>query len=225
MPERVRYSQRPVSAVPHKNGSLEAALAQLRGGGMVVVCDDPDRENEGDLCMAAQFVTAEKIAFLACEARGLICLSLPSQRCDELELPLMVPANDGCEATGFTVSIEARTGVTTGISAADRARTIQVAIDPDSGPEDLVRPGHIFPLRARPNGVLERRGQTEAAIDLTRLAGLTPGGVLCEVMNPDGTMARGVQLQALCRRHDLPMVTVEEIAAHLNATTPAITAV
>ena len=132
----------------------------------------------------------------------------------------MVPANDGCEATGFTVSIEARTGVTTGISAADRARTIQVAIDPDSGPEDLVRPGHIFPLRARPNGVLERRGQTEAAIDLTRLAGLTPGGVLCEVMNPDGTMARGVQLQALCRRHDLPMVTVEEIAAHLNADRP-----
>ena len=164
MPERLRYSHRQVSAVPHKNGSLEAALAQLRGGGMVVVCDDPDRENEGDLCMAAQFVTAEKIAFMACEARGLICLSLPSQRCDELELPLMVPANDGCDATGFTVSIEARTGVTTGISAADRARTIQVAIDPDSGPEDLVRPGHIFPLRARPNGVLERRGQTEAAI-------------------------------------------------------------
>jgi 3,4-dihydroxy 2-butanone 4-phosphate synthase/GTP cyclohydrolase II len=204
MPGRLRYSQRQVSAVPHKNGSLEAALAQLRRGGMVVVCDDPDRENEGDLCMAAQFVTAEKIAFMACEARGLICLSLPSQRCDELELPLMVPANDGSEAT---------------------ARTIQVAIDPDNGPDDLVRPGHIFPLRARPNGVLERRGQTEAAIDLTRLAGLTPGGVLCELMNADGTMARGVQLQALCSRHDLPMVTVEEIAAHLNATAPAITAV
>ena len=225
MPERVRYSQRPVSAVPHKNGSLEAALAQLRGGGMVVVCDDPDRENEGDLCMAAQFVTAEKIAFLACEARGLICLSLPSQRCDELELPLMVPANDRCEATGFTVSIEARTGVTTGISAADRARTIQVAIDPAARPRDLVQPGHVFPLKSKPGGVLERTGQTDAAIDLTRLAGLTPGGVLCEVMNSDGTMARGVQLQALCRRHDLPMVTVEEIAAHLNATTPAITAV
>jgi 3,4-dihydroxy 2-butanone 4-phosphate synthase / GTP cyclohydrolase II len=211
-----------VSAVPDNNGSLEAALGQLRRGGLVVVCDDPDRENEGDLCLAAQFVTAEKIAFMAREGRGLICLSLPSERCDELELPLMVPANEGCEATGFTVSIEARTGVTTGISAADRARTIQVAMDPS---EDLIRPGHIFPLRARPNGVLERRGQTEAAIDLTRLAGLTPGGVLCELMNPDGTMTRGVQLQAFCRRHDLPVVTVEEIAAHLNTAAPAISAV
>jgi 3,4-dihydroxy 2-butanone 4-phosphate synthase / GTP cyclohydrolase II len=214
-----------VSAVPDINGSLEAALAQLRRGGMVVVCDDPDRENEGDLCMAAQFATAEKIAFMAREARGLICLSLPSDRCDELELPLMVPANEGCDATGFTVSIEARTGVTTGISAADRARTIQVAVDPGTGPQDLVRPGHVFPLRARPNGVLERRGQTEAAIDLTRLAGLTPGGVLCELMNPDGTMTRGVQLQAFCRRHELPVITVEEIAAHLNETAPAITVV
>jgi 3,4-dihydroxy 2-butanone 4-phosphate synthase/GTP cyclohydrolase II len=225
MPESLRYSHRQVSAVPHKNGSLEAALAQLRRGGMVVVCDDPDRENEGDLCVAAQFVTAEKIAFMACEARGLVCLSLPAQRCDDLELPLMVPANDGCEATGFTVSIEARTGVTTGISAADRARTIQVAISPMAGPEDLVKPGHVFPLRARPNGVLERRGQTEAAIDLTTLAGLTPGGVLCELMNADGTMTRGVQLQAFCNRHDLPVVTVEEIAAHRNVTAPAISAV
>src|SRR6476646_1003739 len=134
MPQRLRYSHRQVSAVPHKNGSLEAALAQLRRGGMVVVCDDPDRENEGDLCMAAQFVTAEKIAFMACEARGLICLSLPSQRCDELELPLMVPANDGCEATGFTVSIEARTGVTTGISAADRAAPTKARSTPTAGP-------------------------------------------------------------------------------------------
>ncbi|MDX6535065.1 MAG: 3,4-dihydroxy 2-butanone 4-phosphate synthase / cyclohydrolase [Gaiellales bacterium] len=175
--------------------------------------------------MAAQFVTAEKIAFMAREARGLICLSLPPERCDALDLPLMVPANTGCEATGFTISIEARTGVTTGISAADRARTIQVAVDPASQPSDLVRPGHVFPLRARPNGVLERRGQTEASVDLTRLAGLTPGGVLCEVMNPDGTMARGVQLQAFCGRHELPMITVEEIAAHLNARQPAISAV
>jgi 3,4-dihydroxy 2-butanone 4-phosphate synthase/GTP cyclohydrolase II len=214
-----------VSAVPDINGSLEAALAQLRVGGMIVVCDDPDRENEGDLCMAAQFATAEKIAFMACEARGLICLSLPPERCDELELPLMVPSNSGCDATGFTVSIEARTGVTTGISAADRARTIRVAIDPDSRPADLVRPGHIFPLRARPNGVLERRGQTEASVDLTRLAGLTPGGVLCELMNADGTMASGVQLQAFCRRHELPIVTVEQIATHLNAVAPAISAV
>ena len=143
----------------------------------MVVCDDPDRENEGDLCLAAEFVTAEKIAFMACEARGLICLSLPPHRCDELELPLMVPHQNGNEATGFTVSIEASTGVTTGISAADRARTIQVAIDPASGPADLNRPGHVFPLRARPRGVLERRGQTEASVDLTRMAGLTPGEV------------------------------------------------
>jgi 3,4-dihydroxy-2-butanone 4-phosphate synthase len=137
----------------------------------------------------------------------------------------MVPSNNGCEATGFTISIEARTGVTTGISAADRARTIRVAVDPESRSADLVRPGHVFPLRARPNGVLERRGQTEASVDLTKLAGLTPGGVLCEVMNADGTMASGVQLQAFCNRHDLPMVTVEEIAAHLNAVAPAISAV
>jgi 3,4-dihydroxy 2-butanone 4-phosphate synthase/GTP cyclohydrolase II len=214
-----------VSAVPDINGSLEAALGQLRRGGMVVLCDDPDRENEGDLCIAAQFVTAEKIAFMAREARGLICLSLPPERCDELDLPLMVPTNSGCEATGFCISIEARTGVTTGISAADRARTIQVAVDPETRPADLVRPGHVFPLRARPRGVLERRGQTEASVDLTRLAGLTPGGVLCEVMNPDGTMARGVQLQSFCGRHELPIITVAEIATHLNALQPAISAV
>src|SRR6476659_1680726 len=190
MPERLRYSHRQVSAVPHKNGSLEAALVQLRRGGMIIVCDDPDRENEGDLCMAAQFVTAENIAFMCREARGLVCLSLPMERCEELDLPLMVPSNDGCEATGFTVSIEARTGVTTGISAADRARTIQVAIDPDSGPEDLVRPGHIFPLRARPGGVLVRTGQTEGSVDLCRLAELKPAGVICEILNDDGSMAR-----------------------------------
>ena len=158
---------------------------------MVIVCDDPDRENEGDLCMAAEFVTAKAITFMACQARGLICLSLPEERCDELDLPLMVPARNGSDTTGFCVSIEAATGVTTGISAADRARTIQVAVDPAASAGDLVRPGHVFPLRARPRGVLERRGQTEAAVDLTRLAGLTPGGVLCEVMNDDGTMARG----------------------------------
>ncbi len=175
--------------------------------------------------MAAQFASAEKIAFMAREARGLICLSLPPERCDELELPLMVPANNGCDATGFTVSIEAKVGVTTGISAADRARTIQVAIDPGSCSEDLVRPGHVFPLRARPGGVLERRGQTEASVDLTRLAGLTPGGVLCEVMNPDGTMAKGLELQAFCRRHSLPIVTVDDLATHLTTVEPAITAV
>ena len=192
---------------------------------MVVVCDDPDREDEGDVCMAAEFVTAEAIAFMACNARGLICLALPEERCDELELPLMVPANNGTDVTGFTVSIEAANGVTTGISAADRARTIRVAVDPASGPSDLVRPGHVFPLRARRGGVLERRGQTEAAVDLTRLAGLTAGGVLCEVINDDGTMARGRDLQAFCRRHDLPVVTVEHIARYVRTLAPAVTTV
>jgi 3,4-dihydroxy 2-butanone 4-phosphate synthase / GTP cyclohydrolase II len=206
-------------------GQLARALEKLREGGMVVVCDDPDREDEGDVCMAAELVTAEAIAFMACNARGLICLSLPEERCDELDLPLMVPANAGSDVTGFTVSIEAATGVTTGISAADRARTIRVAVDSDSGPSDLVRPGHVFPLRARRGGVLERRGQTEAAVDLTRLAGLTPGGVLCEVINDDGTMARGRDLQSFCRRHQLPVVTVEHIAGYVRALTPAVTAV
>ena len=192
---------------------------------MVVICDDPDRENEGDLCLAAEFVTAEKIAFMACHARGLVCLSLPPERCDRLELPLMVPHNEGTDATGFTVTIEARHGVTTGISAADRARTIQVAMGSSVTPGDLVRPGHVFPLRARARGVLERRGQTEASVDLTRLAGLEPGGVLCEVMNEDGTMARGAQLTAFCRRHSLPLVTVEEIAAYRRESDRAVSAV
>ncbi|HEX3332610.1 MAG TPA: 3,4-dihydroxy-2-butanone-4-phosphate synthase [Gaiellales bacterium] len=214
-----------MSAAPEMPGSLARALERLRSGGMVVVCDDPDREDEGDLCMAARLVTPEAIAFMACHARGLICVSLPEERCDELELPLMVPANEGTDATGFTVSIEAATGVTTGISAADRARTIRVAVDPATRPADLVRPGHVFPLRARRRGVLERRGQTEAAVDLTRLAGLTPGGVLCEVINDDGTMARGRELQAFCRRHGLPVVTVEHIAGYVRDLAPTVTAV
>jgi 3,4-dihydroxy 2-butanone 4-phosphate synthase / GTP cyclohydrolase II len=214
-----------VSAVPEYPEPLERALRQLRAGGMVVICDDPDRENEGDLCLAAEFATAEKLAFMACQARGLICLSLPPERCDHLDLPLMVPANAGTDATGFTVSIEAREGVTTGISAADRARTIQVAMAHDAAPSDLVRPGHVFPLRARPRGVLERRGQTEASVDLTRMAGLRPGGVLCEVMNDDGTMARGPQLAAFCRRHSLPLVTVDQIATYRRRAELAVTAV
>jgi 3,4-dihydroxy 2-butanone 4-phosphate synthase / GTP cyclohydrolase II len=219
------YSPAPVSAVPEFPEPLERALRQLRAGGMVVICDDPDRENEGDLCLAAEFATAEKLAFMACQARGLICLSLPPERCDRLELPLMVPANAGTDVTGFTVSIEAREGVTTGISAADRARTIQVAMAHGTVAADLVRPGHVFPLRARPRGVLERRGQTEASVDLTRLAGLRPGGVLCEVMNEDGTMARGPQLAAFCRRHSLPLVTVDEIATYRRRAELAVTAV
>jgi 3,4-dihydroxy 2-butanone 4-phosphate synthase/GTP cyclohydrolase II len=223
--DSLRYHLPPVSAVPEMPAPLERALRQLQTGGMVIVCDDPDRENEGDLCMAAEFVTAKAITFMACQARGLICLSLPEERCDELDLPLMVPSRNGSDTTGFCVSIEAATGVTTGISAADRARTIQVAVDPATCAGDLVRPGHVFPLRARPRGVLERRGQTEAAVDLTRLAGLTPGGVLCEVMNDDGTMARGPQLLAFSRRHTLPVVTVEEIATYLRTGAAAISAV
>ena len=206
-------------------GQLGRAIEKLQAGGMVVVCDDPDREDEGDLCMAAELVTPEAIAFMACHARGLICLSLPEDRCDELDLPLMVPANKGTDATGFTVSIEAATGVTTGISAADRARTIRVAVDPASGPADLVRPGHVFPLRARGRGVLERTGQTEAAVDLARLAGLTPGGVLCVVLNEDRTMARGRALNDFCRRHGLPVVTVEHIAGYVRNLAPAVTVV
>ena len=157
---------------------------------MVVVCDDENRENEGDLTMAAQFATPEAINFMAKEGRGLICLTLTGERCDELGLNLMAAKNEAPLQTAFTVSVEAREGVTTGISAADRAHTIQVAIDARSTPESLVQPGHVFPLRAKDGGVLERAGQTEAAVDLARLAGLNPAGVICEIMNDDGTMAR-----------------------------------
>src|SRR5438552_12072842 len=169
---------------------IEEALDEIRRGRMVVVCDDENRENEGDLTMAAQFATPEAINFMAKEARGLICLALTSERCDELGLDLMAAKNESPFNTAFTVSVEARDGGTTGISAADRARTVQVAIDPHSGPDDLVQPGHVFPLKSKDGGVLERAGQTEAAVDLARLAGLIPAGVICEVMNEDGTMAR-----------------------------------
>jgi 3,4-dihydroxy 2-butanone 4-phosphate synthase/GTP cyclohydrolase II len=181
---------------------------------MVVVCDDEDRENEGDLVMAAQFVTPEAINFMAKEARGLICLALTPDRCEELGLDLMAAKNESPFETAFTVSIEARDGVTTGISAADRARTIQVAIDPKSSPRDLVQPGHVFPLKAKPGGVLERTGQTEASVDLARLAGLNPSGVICEVMNDDGTMARVKDLVPYTRRHGLKMITVADLIAY-----------
>src|SRR6202030_927271 len=167
---------------------------------MVIVCDDEDRENEGDLTLAAQFATPEAINFMAKEGRGLICLALTPERCDELGLDLMAAKNESAFETAFTVSIEAREGVTTGISAPDRARTIQVAIDPQTAPRDLVQPGHVFPLKARGGGVLERVGQTEAAVDLARLAGLNPAGVICEVMNDDGTMARVPELVEYCAR-------------------------
>jgi 3,4-dihydroxy 2-butanone 4-phosphate synthase/GTP cyclohydrolase II len=194
--------------------TIDEALDDIRQGKMVVVCDDEDRENEGDLTMAAQFATPEAINFMATHGRGLICLSLTPQRCDELGLDLMAAKNESPFETPFTVSIEAREGVTTGISAHDRARTIQVAIDPESSPRDLVQPGHIFPLKSRGGGVLERIGQTEAAVDLTRLAGLNPAGVICEVMNDDGTMARVCDLVGYCARHGLKMITVADLIAY-----------
>src|ERR1700710_2227735 len=193
---------------------IEDALEDMRAGKMVVVCDAEDRENEGDLTLAAQFATPEAINFMAKEGRGLICLALTPDRCDELGLDLMAAKNESPCETAFTVTIEARDGVTTGISAADRAHTVQVAIDPESAPRDLVQPGHIFPLKAKPGGVLERTGQTEAAVDLARLAGLNPAGVICEVMNDDGTMARVPDLEVYCEKFDLKMVTVADLISY-----------
>ena len=191
--------------------TIEEAIADLREGKMVIVCDDEDRENEGDLTMAAQFATAENVNFMAKAGRGLICLTLTPQRCAELNLPPMTSNNQARLHTAFTVSVEARHGVTTGISAADRAHTIQVAIDPESRPDELVQPGHVFPLTARPGGVLERAGQTEAGVDLARLAGLNPSSVICEIMNDDGTMARVPDLVPYARKHGLRIVTVAEL--------------
>ncbi len=194
--------------------SIEEAIEDVRAGRMVVVCDAEDRENEGDLTLAAQFATPEAINFMAKHGRGLICLALTPTRCDELGLDLMAAKNESPFQTAFTVSIEAREGITTGISAHDRAHTIQVAIDPQSRPRDVVQPGHIFPLKAKEGGVLERTGQTEAAIDLARLAGLNPSGVICEVMNDDGTMARVPDLERYCAEHGLKMITVSDLIAH-----------
>jgi 3,4-dihydroxy 2-butanone 4-phosphate synthase / GTP cyclohydrolase II len=198
--------------------SVEEALEEIRRGRMVVVCDGEDRENEGDLVLAAQFATPEAINFMAKEARGLICLALTPDRCDELGLDLMAAKNEEPLQTAFTVSIEASEGVTTGISAHDRARTVQVAIDPHSKPQDLRQPGHIFPLKAKAGGVLERTGHTEASVDLARLAGLIPAGVICEIMNEDGTMARVPDLAPYCERHGLKMITVADLIAYRRRT-------
>jgi 3,4-dihydroxy 2-butanone 4-phosphate synthase / GTP cyclohydrolase II len=194
--------------------TIEEAIEDIRQGKMVVVCDDADRENEGDLVLAAQFATPEAINFMAREARGLVCLALTPERCEELGLELMTQKNESTLGTSFTVSIEAREGVTTGISAGERARTIQVAVDPGAGPGDLVQPGHVFPIKARPAGVLERAGHTEASIDLARLAGLNPAGVICEIMNDDGTMARVPDLVGYCARHGLRMITIADLIAY-----------
>jgi 3,4-dihydroxy 2-butanone 4-phosphate synthase/GTP cyclohydrolase II len=198
--------------------TVEEALEDVRQGKFVVVVDAADRENEGDLTIAAQFATPEAVNFMATHGRGLICLCLTEERCSELDLRQMTDRNETPFGTAFTVSIEAREGVSTGISAQDRARTIQVAIDPSKGPEDLVQPGHVFPLRARPGGVLQRAGQTEAAVDLARLAGLNPAGVVCEVMKDDGTMARVPDLIEYCARHELKMITVESLIEYRRRT-------
>jgi 3,4-dihydroxy 2-butanone 4-phosphate synthase / GTP cyclohydrolase II len=199
------------AAVTTPFATVEEALEDVREGKFVVVVDDEDRENEGDLTIAAQFATPEAINFMATHGRGLICLCLTEERCDELDLRPMTDRNETPYGTAFTVAIEAREGVSTGISAHDRSHTIQVAIDPSKGAHDLVQPGHVFPLRARPGGVLQRAGQTEAAVDLARLAGLNAAGVVCEVMKDDGTMARVPDLIPYCERHGLKMITVADL--------------
>jgi len=195
--------------------SIEDAIRQLRAGRMIVVVDDEDRENEGDLTMSAEMITPEAINFMAKHGRGLICVAMTDERLKELEIGSMVPANSALGGTGFTVSIDLkRKDITTGISAYDRAQTIKMAVNPNSHSEDFARPGHVFPLRARPGGVLERRGQTEAAVDLASLAGLQPAGVICEIINDDGTMARLPDLIEFCKKHDLLMITVADLARY-----------
>jgi len=191
--------------------SIPEAIEETRAGRMLVVVDDEDRENEGDLTIAAEKVTPEIINFMAVHGRGLICLTLTGDRCDALRLPLMSPINTSNFGTAFCESIDAVEGVTTGISAADRTNTILAAVRPGTRPHDLARPGHVFPLRARDGGVLVRAGQTEASVDLSRLAGLDPSGVICEIMNEDGTMARVPQLKEFCARHGLKMISVADL--------------
>ncbi|MCB2186368.1 MAG: bifunctional 3,4-dihydroxy-2-butanone-4-phosphate synthase/GTP cyclohydrolase II [Deltaproteobacteria bacterium] len=194
--------------------TIEEAIEDIRQGRMVILVDDEDRENEGDLTMAAEMCTPEAINFMAKYGRGLICLSLTPERVEQLDLKLMVSSNESPFHTAFTVSVEARHGVTTGISAHDRAHTVLTAVKPDAKPADLVSPGHIFPLRARRGGVLVRTGQTEGSVDLARLAGLTPAGVICEVMNDDGTMARLPDLEKVAAQHDLKIVTIADLISH-----------
>ena len=191
--------------------SVPEAVEELRAGRILIVVDDEDRENEGDLTVAAEKITPEIINFMATHGRGLICLALTAERCDQLRLPLISPENTSNFGTAFCESIDAREGTSTGISAADRTRTILTAIDPDCRPSDLARPGHMFPLRAKEGGVLVRAGQTEASVDLARLAGLHPSGVICEIMNPDGTMARVPELEEFCAHHGLKMISVAEL--------------
>ena len=197
--------------------TIQEAVEDFQTGRLVIIVDDEDRENEGDLACAAEKVTPEVINFMARFGRGLICLSMTEERLDQLQIPLQVPESDNTatRGTAFCVSIEAKRGITTGISAADRATTIQVAVDPRSKPSDLARPGHIFPLRSRKGGVLVRPGQTEAVIDLARIAGMTPAGVICEVMNDEGTMARLPELRQFAERHGLKIISVADLVSYL----------
>jgi 3,4-dihydroxy 2-butanone 4-phosphate synthase / GTP cyclohydrolase II len=194
--------------------TIDEAVADIRDGRMIIIIDDEDRENEGDLVCAAEKVTPEIINFMARHARGLICMPLTEDRCDELHLTTQVADNTSYLGTAFTVSIDARRGITTGISAADRATTVLCAVDPDCRPKDLARPGHVFPLRAKNGGVLVRPGQTEASVDIARIAGLYPAGVICEIMNEDGTMARLPQLEAFAAQHNLKMITVADLVRY-----------
>jgi 3,4-dihydroxy 2-butanone 4-phosphate synthase/GTP cyclohydrolase II len=200
-----------MSTVPKAFCTVEEAVEEIRQGRMIVLVDDEDRENEGDLTMAAEKITPDAINYMAKFGRGLICLALTEQRCDELNLPLMSPINTSLHKTAFCEAIDGKVGVTTGISASDRAITVLTAIDPKTRPQDLARPGHMFPLRARNGGVLVRAGQTEASVDLARIAGLNPSGVICEIMNEDGTMARVPQLIEFCAQHGLKMLTVADL--------------
>lgn len=193
---------------------IEEVIEDIKAGKMIILVDDEDRENEGDLCMAAEACTAEHINFMAKYGRGLICLTMSPDIVDQLELPMMVTNNKSPYGTGFTVSIEARTGVSTGISAADRARTIEAAVAPDAKPRDLISPGHIFPLRAKKGGVLVRTGQTEGSVDLARLAGMRTAGVICEIMNDDGTMSRMPDLIEFAKEHDLKIATIADLVAY-----------
>ena len=216
---KLRTKGRGALRVAHRAGggvftSIAAAVETLRAGRMIIVVDDENRENEGDLTIAADKVTPEAINFMARYGRGLICLSMTAERLDELNIPLMVSQNTARFDTAFCVSIEAKEFTSTGISAGDRAATVRVAVDAATRPADLARPGHMFPLRARAGGVLVRAGQTEAAVDLSRIAGLSPAGVICEIMNDDGTMARVPELAMFAERHDLPMVTIADLIKH-----------
>jgi len=210
-----RESGIPLKGMEMTVSKIEDAIAALAEGGMIVVVDDEDRENEGDIIIASEKITPEAVAFMMKHARGLICVAMEGERLDTLDIPLMVPRNTEYLKTAFTVSVDFIHGTTTGISAADRAATVRALLDETSKAEDFARPGHIFPLRAHPDGVLGRPGHTEAAVDLARLAGLQASGVICEVANDDGTMSRLPELREFCLKHQLPLITIADLALHI----------